>query len=133
MIIGKVDPELGLPVVDVAVKDSGGFEHIYPMIVDTGCSFEVMLPRPMIYELGLESKGTTSYTTGKGDSGPKPTYPLMVEWDDAWIEIEAVEHDGPPLAGMKLCDGYKIMVEVKKSGRVVIDRLIEHDPKIQTP
>lgn len=119
MILGEVNfrNEVGL---NLSVYDKSGDIHTIPVILDTGFTDYLVLPKMLIDALGIEPKGFRSVTLGDGREVELPRYEMRVEWDNQERMVNVLETDSVPLIGMKMIRGYNVTFQAADGGPVFL-------------
>jgi clan AA aspartic protease len=90
------------------------------LVIDTGFTVEVALPRSLIARLALPFLGRTQVILADGTSHPVRYYRATVLWDHQPRSITVLEMGGDPLIGMGLLYGHIVLVDVVDGGTVAI-------------
>ncbi|HLC61615.1 MAG TPA: clan AA aspartic protease [Candidatus Nanoarchaeia archaeon] len=108
--------ESGSPFIELFVE-----KRKINLLLDTGFNGHLMLPSPVIQELGLDAIGLSDYRTASGDRKITRVYSAEIHFMEEKIEIPVLSTDvNIFLAGMELFDNCKIVVERKKNTVEVI-------------
>ncbi len=121
MISGRVVANQG-PVIPIVVRDADGEEHSFAAIVDTGFTGWMTLPRGIISALGLSCDEQTIAILADGTSTVLDTYHVTMIWDNQPKEVLVDELESEPLVGMRLLDGFRLVVDAIDGGPVRIER-----------
>ena len=119
MIQGVVNGRLEA-VVRLRVRGPGGVESDVDVIVDSGCTAALTLPRVVVAALNLPRQSSGTAILADGTACQFDIYGAEVEWGGTWqfVLVSAVGNE--PLLGMRLLSGYKLTVEVVPGGLVEI-------------
>ena len=120
MITGIVNANLE-PVVQLEVFQTPSFSFPLPFIVDTGFNDYLTLPTDVITALGLPLKRFGRLVLADNSVTPSSIYEVSVLWDGQVRLIESYEMEKPNLVGMNLMRDYKLTVEAKDGGAVIIE------------
>ena len=133
MISGQIDERYGMPVVDIEIQANDGKFHRKTAILDTGCNQELLVPGSLMDELGIAPSGDTVLNSATERGNIVATYHLKVRWRGDEIDVEAGETVTPLILGMGLCDGMKIVIEMRQGGRVWLEEIISTPHGLETP
>ncbi len=105
----------GIPLATIIVNS-----YEIEAIVDTGFTGWLMLPYPLIHELGLENIGLTGYAQADGSLSEGEVFEAEVEWFGRVIKVSAVATgSGFPLLGMGLLADAKTVLRPAKNILVI--------------
>ncbi len=121
MIAGTVTPSREA-FIRFVVRGPAGEQDI-EAVVDTGFNRFLTLPPPTVSALDLAPRGTSTATLADGREQSFDVYEVVVLWDGRPRRISIEEADTIPLVGMGLLHGYKLQMEVRSGGRVLIEAL----------
>lgn len=91
--------------------------------IDTGFNGHLTLPHRLIADLALSFAGTTRAVLGDGSEAGMDVFEAVVLWDGRERDVAVLAADGAALVGMSLLTGYRLTLDVKVGGSVVIDAL----------
>ena len=121
MIGGYVNRDLE-PVVPIEIEDSTGSFQSYDVVLDTGFTGELMLPRQAIERLGLTYRGEVDgWTSAVGEETSFSAYDGVVIWHGQTRKVVILENNREPLLGTSLLSGSKIYIDMKSGGEVQIE------------
>ncbi|MDE2935061.1 MAG: clan AA aspartic protease [Chloroflexota bacterium] len=110
-------------VVPLHLLGAAGERQEVDAVVDTGFNRFLTLPPALLAELGSRLLGVTRVVLATGSEEALDVYGVTVVWDGQPREVDALMADTTPLIGMSLLDRYRLQVDVRQGGRVVIERL----------
>lgn len=122
MIVGRVDARLNL-YLPVVVRGFNGQELALDALLDTGFSDFLSLTDEQIQTLGLLPSGVAESELADGSIVPVTLYTAVVVWEGIERLIEVVGGDSDPLLGVKLLEGYFMIVEFTENGDLHLSRL----------
>lgn len=122
MITGIVNADFE-PIIPLSVCDSDGKIYIQDAIVDTGFNGWLSLSPDLIAQLNLRWKRRGRAILGDGSECVFNVYEAVLVWDGDILIIPVDEADSEPLVGMCLMEGYQLMVQVFKDGRVELSKV----------
>ena len=119
MIEGTVNDRYDA-VVSLQIQGNDGRSLEIEAVVDTGYQGLLILPMAVVTELDLPFAGS-----GRGflaDSSPVrfPIHRATVHWDGEPRNIPADITGNTPLIGMRLLDGFRLIIDVEVGGDVII-------------
>lgn len=122
MITGVVT-DAHKPVVGVRVRGAGGAEEKVEALVDTGFDGFLTLPPAVIARLGLSWRSRDRVMLADGRWARFDLYDGLIDWDGRprRVYIEAADID--PIVGTGLLVGYRVGVDFRPGGPVVIEPL----------
>ncbi len=123
MIKGKVTDYL-VAIVPLPLFGTNGTKHNIEAVIDTGFDGALSLPSSVIANLGLAWRTRGRALLADGSETVFDIYEGSVLWDGKPRRILIDEANTTPLIGMSLLSGYKLAIEVKKSGDVTIEPLL---------
>ena len=133
MISGQIDERYRMPVVEIEIQAHDGTFHRMAAILDTGCNQELLVPKSLMEELGIEPSGDTTLNSATERGNIVATYHLTLRWRGEEFLVEASETVTPLILGMGLCDGMKIVIEMRRGGRVWLDEIVSSRHDLETP
>jgi len=107
----------------MVAQDAIGQDHKFDAVVDTGFTGWLTLPPHTIAALGLSWKELGAAILADGSLIDFDVYEASVLWDGQWVTIPVDEADADPLMGMRLMQGYRILIEDVDGGSVQIERI----------
>jgi clan AA aspartic protease len=122
LIAGAVVSNRG-PVVPIMLRDASGHDHALSALVDTGFTGWLTLPKELIAAFGLDYVGQTTGVLADGSPAVFDTYRVRATWDDQPITTRVYELESEPLIGMRLLQGFRLVVDAVDGGPVRIERL----------
>lgn len=90
------------------------------VLIDTGFTGCLTLPREVVSELGLELEGETLAVLADGSEVTYDMYFCTVDWFDGNRSVEVLATDSTPLLGMELLAGMRLQRDVVPDGVVSI-------------
>jgi clan AA aspartic protease len=117
MILGVVSDNREA-IVQLVLKGDEKKLRSIPVVVDTGYTGFLMLPRKVVLELAWRRVGSQTGILGDGSVKRFEVYLGTVIWDGVVKEIEVNISESEALIGMSLLDGYKIEIEARFGGEV---------------
>ena len=112
-------------VVTLPLSGPDGRSREIDFVVDTGFDRFLTLPRSMVAELGLISRGIHQAILADGSAVALNVYDVTVTWDGIARYTTAVAADNVPLLGMSLLEGHDLSIRVRDGGRVLIQPAVE--------
>lgn len=122
MMTGVVTPAREA-VMRVLVRGARGQEAQIDAVVDTGFNGFLTLPVQLITTLALSFAGTTQATLGDGSAVHMDVFEAIVLWDNHERSVAVLAVEGSALVGMAMLSGYRLSLDVKDGGAVVIEAL----------
>lgn len=111
------------PIVRIVVRDASGRDHAHDAVVDTGFTGWLTLPPSVIASLNLPWREWGAGILADGGRILFNVYDVTLHWDGQIVTIPVDEADAEPLIGMRLLQGFRIIIENIDGGLVQIDRL----------
>lgn len=111
------------PIVRIVVRDASGRDHAHDAVVDTGFTGWLTLPPSVIAALNLTWREWGAGILADGGRVLFNVYDATLHWDGQIVTIPVDEADAEPLIGMRLLQGFRIIIENIDGGLVQIDRL----------
>jgi clan AA aspartic protease len=111
------------PIVRLGVCDASGNAHEFEAVVDTGFTGWLTLPPDMIAKLGLTWREWGAAILADGSQIIFKVYDAVIMWDGQAIHCTVDEADAEPLNGMRLMQGYRILIEDIDGGIVRLERM----------
>ena len=108
-------------VVDLRIQGPDGRSLEIEAVVDTGFSGFLTLPEGTVAELDLPLVGSGEAILANDTTVDFSVHRVAALWDGQPIGVDAYVTGSAPLIGMLLLDGYRLIVDVKVGGRVVIE------------
>ena len=109
--------------VEILVQGMNGQDYPFDVIVDTGFTGCLTLPPQVIKALQLPWREWGEAILADGSEITYHVNDASVHWDGQMITIPVDEADSPPLLGMRLMQGYWILIEDIDGGSVRLERL----------
>lgn len=106
----------------VSVQGPSGVREI-DIVIDTGFTGDLTLPRQVITALGLIYHSQVSATLANGDRVTLSKFEAQVAWHGRGRDVLVLETDGGALAGMSLLYGSRVVLDVLDGGVVSITAL----------
>ncbi len=119
MIEGVVNARLEASLILTAKGPSGQTRDI-EVVIDTGFSDFLTLPREIVSELELTFSGVLIGILANGVEEDFQFFNVAVMWDGEARHARALMSDARPLVGMAMLNGHSLFVEVMEGGRVTI-------------
>jgi len=110
-------------VLLLAVQGPGGQEQEVEVVIDTGFTGFLTLPRSLIAALALTFHSDTVATLGDGSKVALPVYAATTIWNGQQRDVWVLAAEGGSLLGMALLDGFRIVLDVIDGGSVTIEAL----------
>ena len=123
MISGKVSQADGgglQPWLTISVEYANEGWRQCEVILDTGFTGCLVLPEPVIQELGLVKRGTDDIVLADGNEYPVDYYTTRVLWRGQLRWIDIYQSKAQPLLGMELLEGGYITVDARDDGEVSV-------------
>lgn len=111
-MMGRVDAA-GRALLGVAiVADRYPLGAAIEVWIDTGFTGDVVLPLPVITELGLTQSGSVDAVLADGSQIELATYSCRIRWFDEERHLEVIANDGEvPLVGVGLLWGNQLSID----------------------
>ena len=122
MMTGQVTPNREA-VIRVLVRGPRGQEAQVEAVIDTGFNGFLTLPAQLIADLALPFAGTTRAALGDGSEVQMDVFEAAVLWDNQERGVVVLAAEGGALVGMSMLSGYRITLDVKDGGTVIIEVL----------
>ena len=122
MIRGKVNVNQQA-LISVDVMDGEGRPRSLDVILDTGFTGYLSLPRESINQLGLSSIGQRTFELASGELFEFQVYLGSVSWHGRPSDVLILESDSVPLLGMTLLWGSRVTMDALNGGEVTIEEL----------
>ena len=119
---GQVTPSREA-VIRVLVRGPRGQEAQVEAVIDTGFNGFLTLPAQLIDDLALPFAGTTRAALGDGSEVQMDVFEATVLWDNQERGVVVLAAEGGALVGMSMLSGYRITLDVKDGGTVIIEVL----------
>ena len=131
MIEGKVQVSIAdagivllQPRVTIGIADSSRTYHIEEVVVDTGFTGWLTLPERNIQELGLTYYGQRRAVLANEEQIASEVYSALISWHGHPRPVLVYRIEGPPLIGMSLLTGSRLIVESREDGNVTIEEAL---------
>ena len=121
MVRGVVNARLEA-IVNLTVRGPLGQTREIEVVVDTGFTDFLTLPREIVSALGLTFFGVLTGVLANGMEEDFQFFNVEVMWDGRARQVRALASDARPLVGMAMLNGYSLYVEVVEGGQVEILR-----------
>lgn len=110
-IRGTVDEDLRA-LLEVQVSGTQNKHRSSVMVwIDTAFNGGLVLPRPIIEQLGLQEYSSTPAVLADGQQVELPTYTCFLDWFGGLYRTQVVANEGShPLLGTMLLDGRELHV-----------------------
>ena len=116
----------GEPRVTVSVADVTGELHPFEFLVDTGFDGDITLPLEVIQRMRLPYIRPGRAILADNLEREFGTYGAEVSWKGRIVEVAVLQsEDRPPLLGMGLLWGSRLVVDAEDGGQVTIQDLSE--------
>ena len=122
MIRGKVNVNQQA-LINVDFMDGEGRPRPLEVILDTGFTGYLSLPRESINQLGLSSVGQRTFELANGELFEFQVYLGSVSWHGRPSDVLILESDSVPLLGMTLLWGSRVTMDALDGGEVTIEEL----------
>ena len=122
MIRGKVNVNQQA-LINVDFMDGEGRPRPLEVILDTGFTGYLSLPRESINQLGLSSVGQRTFELANGELFEFQVYLESVSWHGRPSDVLILESDSVPLLGMTLLWGSRVTMDALDGGEVTIEEL----------
>lgn len=123
MMTGQVTPNREA-VIRVLVRGPRGQEAQVEAVIDTGFNGFLTLPAQLIADLALPFAGTTRAALGDGSEVQMDVFEATVLWDNQERGVVVLAAEGGTLVGMSMLSGYRVTLDVKDGGTVIIEALL---------
>jgi clan AA aspartic protease len=110
-------------VVSLKIRGPGGAEVQADAVIDTGFTGALSIPPSIITSLKLVTAMKNNLVLADGTVRSFDYYAVQVFWNGTWKQVLASALGDDTLIGMTLLADHALMIEVKPSGSVVIDKL----------
>jgi clan AA aspartic protease len=122
VIRGSVSAALE-PIIPLLILDGNNQWVTLDATVDTAFDEFLTLPLAVVGSLGLSWAGTRQFTLADGSVAGCDVDVATVEWDGQMASGFVLALGDDALVGMKLLSGFKLQIEVKPGGEVIIEAL----------
>ena len=122
MILGNVTSEL-VPIVRFTILGTENLEEEIETEVDTGFNGGVTLQTGPISRQGFVWKGYDSMKLADGSKSFVNVYRGIIMWNGQPRLVNVAETESNPLLGTELLLGHRLTIDMKPTGRVVIEPL----------
>ena len=123
MILGSVNSGREAIIQIAVLSDSKQIKSVRA-VIDTGYTGDLMLPRAIVNELGLDLRGIQDAILGDGSLKMFEMYAGSVVWDGQVRRVEVNASETEFLVGMGLLEGYKLEIDGRPGGMVRITALL---------
>ena len=111
------------PIVQMTARDSSGHDYAFDAVVDTGFTGWLTMPPDIIRTLQLPWREWGAAILADGSQIVFDVYDATILWDGQLVVIPVDEADAEPLLGMRLMQGYRIIIEGIDGGVVQLERM----------
>jgi clan AA aspartic protease len=111
------------PTVQIIAQDANGEAHLIEAIVDTGFTGRLTLPPHIITALQLQWREWGAAILADGGQITFSVYDAPIIWDGELVVVPIDEVDAAPLLGMRMMQGYQILIEDVDGGSARIERI----------
>lgn len=108
-------------VVPLHIQGSDGHAQELEAVVDTGFGGFLTLPADVVSELDVPFAYIGAVILADDTVAELPIHRASLIWDGQPRAIRAHVTGSAPLIGMMLLDGYRLRIDVKVGGRVIIE------------
>jgi clan AA aspartic protease len=122
MIVGSVNARREAVLV-LAIRIPDTREESIEVLIDTGFSGELTLPRAVIARFGLPWHHDGRAVLADDSELFFPVHQATVFWDGSERRVAVDQVNASPMIGMKLLDGSELAIQVRSGGSVVIKAL----------
>ena len=120
MITGKFNQRLEA-VVAIDVEGGDGVSHSLEVVLDTGFTGYLVLPRHIISRLGLKYRGRRSIILASGERSAINSYASAVTWHGLRRDVIVFESRSESLLGTALLSNSRVTLHVWADGDVLIE------------
>lgn len=92
-------------------------------VIDTGFDGFLTLPARLIRRLDLPVFGRIQAALGDGSNVPMAGFAAAVRWNDQERGVLALQAEGPPLLGMAMLFGSRLLLDAEENGFVGVEPL----------
>jgi clan AA aspartic protease len=107
-------------VVRVRVGGPNDASTELDVLVDTGCSSSMLLPRETVSALGHKRHAKSKAILADGSKRRFDVYRADVEWNGDWLSIFVSSIGDEPVIGMRLLEGHRLVADIEPGGEVSI-------------
>jgi clan AA aspartic protease len=100
-----------------------GQQNDIDVVLDTGFTGELTLPRKTIESLGLLALGFRKAVLANGQFAVLRMFEVTAVWDGENRTVQVLEAQGSPLVGMSMLKGFRSTVDVVEKGNFTIEAL----------
>lgn len=123
MITGAVMPNLE-PMIQIMVLDVTGNITPVNLLIDTGFSGSMALPKSIIERLGLPLAGSDSVQFGDGRILSADLYEAEIEWDGVRRTIYVDCFGTDSLIGTELLRDYEAIIQFVNGGSLKLNKMV---------
>ena len=116
------------PRVSIQISGRDRVFHMEEVVVDTGFTGYLTLPESIIKRLNLISYGQRPATLASGERQMFDIYGALIRWHERIRPAIVHRAGGPPLIGMSLLSGSRLIVESWEGGSVTIEEAMSGQP-----
>lgn len=124
MIHGVVTSQFDA-VISLVVMGSNGQRELIDAVVDTGFDGWLSLPHSLVRELDLPWQSLGRALLADGSECEYDIHDGAVLWDSAHREISIDACDSEPLVGMRLLEGFEVVLPVRKGSPFTIAPILD--------
>lgn len=110
-------------VIRLLVRGAGSILHEVEAVVDTGFNGYLSLPAALVTALGLPYLRTERTILANGSIEDCAVHEVTVLWDEQERAVLVQATEGDALIGMAMMHDYKLTIEVKGNGNVLLEAL----------
>ena len=121
MIRGRVSQALD-PLITIEVRDADGGLEPLEVILDTGFTGHLTLPRDSIQRLRLTYSGRRTVILASGQMIGIDAYTAVVSWGGQHRDVVVLESISESLVGMSLLQGSRVTLDIRVGGVVLVER-----------
>jgi clan AA aspartic protease len=119
MILGHVN-EFSELVIPLGVRGPTGLEKQIELVLDTGFSSSIALPKDLIQELQLNHLSRTRAMLADGSIHEYQNYTAEVLWNRQWLPVVVMCLGEESLLGTHLLAGHELNARFVNSGQITI-------------
>lgn len=108
-------------IISLVVRNFSGLEQPIEAVIDTGFDGYLTLPERVITALNMPYLGTTRVIVADNRLLEMELFEATVLWDNQLKEVIVISAPGEALIGMSLLEGYRLSIDVRIGGSVIIE------------
>ena len=116
------------PRVSIEISGRDRVFYTEEVVVDTGFTGYLTLPESVMERLNLISYGQRPATLASGERQMFDVYGALIGWHERFRPAIVHKTGGPPLIGMSLLSGSRLIVESWEGGNVTIEEVVSEQP-----